>query len=413
MSLVGLLVLTMCCAAVVQAADDTDAIVRQLYQSRIEAAQRTQGADDDVALAKEMVDAARKAAAQPPLSLSLARAAYNVISTRTEGVQVAHEALKLIDGHAPQDRLRTRGDAVAIWTAAHRRAAGEAKAATSAGLVAAMRWAAEAHAEAGQWQEAATLLQQAASLARISNHADAEQVRAEFDLAQHRQRAANQVARLRQSLLSSTRETVLAEQLAKLMLIDLDTPHAAADLAPIVTDESLQRVITLAARAETELSADEHQALGDWYFEQSKAAAEVVKPAVQRRAAVHLTHFLRQHKEQDLARSKAELTLKTLEAALAEDVPVVEPVTPPKPDWKDRVVGNWTVGTFHLTLNPDGTMNGNYKQFRGGTWRVIGERQIQLTNAGGGEFLKIEFTPEFDSGEGRWVAGVVAKVGRR
>lgn len=203
-------------------------------RSRIDEAQRTPDVDDDVALAKEMVDAARKAAAQPTLSLSLARSAYKTVSNRTEGVEVAHEALQLIDTHSPQDRLQTRGDAVAIWTAAHRRAAGAEKVRTSAGLVAAMRWAAEAHAEAAQSHDAATLLQHASSLARISNHANAEQVREESDLAQHRQRAAMQPARLRQALLNSTNESAHAEQLARLLLIDLDTPHDTADLARLL-----------------------------------------------------------------------------------------------------------------------------------------------------------------------------------
>ena len=392
-----------------QAAEDAQQIVQQLYGTRISDAEATRDFEDDLILAQEMLKATQQAAGHPELILQLAEAAHRLTARDVKGIDVAQQALRMIADEAPEHHMQTRGRSVTMWQNAHRRSRGDDKSKTATGFVDALRWSAAGHSEAGQWREATVQLQQATSLARAAALESADTVRQELELAQHRQRSASQAERLRDELLLRPDDVQRARNLALVLIIDLAQPERTAPLANVLADDPLREVIVAAGADEQTLTTAQHHVLGNWYFEQSRKSAATVKPSLLRRAYTHLTRFIEQHKEKDLARTRAELALGTIRTELSSDVPAITPAAMEflRPAWTDRVIDiGWMVQSrYQLTMKPDGATTGNYHQFKNGRWRVIGERHIQITHADGRDFLKIEFAPDLEEGKAQWVSG--------
>src|SRR5690606_15397328 len=84
--------------------DDAQRVFDSLYGSRVQQAMRTGTTADDVALARELLEAARTSTGTPKLLAILCEQAYALGSRDREGIAVADEAMQVLATAAPQRR---------------------------------------------------------------------------------------------------------------------------------------------------------------------------------------------------------------------------------------------------------------------------------------------------------------------
>jgi hypothetical protein len=92
----------------------------------------------------------------------------------------------------------------------------------------------------------------------------------------HRQKAAEQIDRLKTVLERSPGAMIARKTLVRMLLVDMDAPAAAAKWVEPIGDATLTRRVTLAARPLEKLEPEEARDLGRWYRE---LAAEAEGPA--------------------------------------------------------------------------------------------------------------------------------------
>ena len=298
-------------------ADEAEDLFNSLYAGKVKQAQGTVDFKDDLALAQSLLEAAGSAAEQPKLAAILCKAAHDLSFKREAGWEIAAGAMqKLIEASPGNTAARTDGydklvDVRQKQYAAAKTAA--AKTATGQALLADLLAAAQHEAEAKDEAGAAALNRQALVLARTVDPARAKELQAELDDQQRRQRLQQRVLALQTALLENATDHAKAEELVRLLIIDLNEPAKALAYLDRAKDAELKKCAVLAGKPLGDLTADEANALGAWFFDATgKLADAESKATAYARSKECLERFLVLHATKDLARTKAELLLKQI-----------------------------------------------------------------------------------------------------
>ena len=287
-----------------------------LYGNELKRVTATKGTEDDLALAAQLLQAAKAPKTDVGLIALLCQKAYELASRDPKGSTVAVQALELSASWVPANKVESLDRVVAIRQREFAHAKGDAKPQAAEALLGALDRAAGAKAEAGDLDGAAALYRRAMPLA--GSGGPKERLQEKLDQLTARRHLAKQITDLKARIKAHPEDNASRTQLVRLYLVDLDKPAEAVQFLAEGVDEQMRKYVPAAAKALADVPALACLELGDWYLALADQAKSTAKGAMLTHAVAYYSRFLDIHPDEDASRTKASLALKNTEAALAK-----------------------------------------------------------------------------------------------
>lgn len=359
--------------------DEAQQVFESLYGAKIKAAVGTIDRADDMALARELVDAAKASADTPALLALMCEAAHDLGQRHADGFGSAADAMALLAKQVESKRDGAREKLVDILTRQSRIGKPDERDAANTRLIDTLLAMGDQKMAQSQWSEAAVDYRRAMLAAATKKLPQTEAAKVKLESAMRRDRAAKQITRLTEKLLEDANDSASAEQIVRLHIVEFDDPKAALPFLNRVKDERLRSL--LPAAADPSLAKDQDLLpLGEWYRELAGPNPGPTELPLLRRASACLSQFMQSTSATSLAGRKAELVHKEVDALVKkfESVaPMAGAAASPAAmrwtsvlDWidadKDKRMGDWKSGKDGVVL----------QQIRG--WNVLNST-IQVT----------------------------------
>lgn len=272
------------------------AAFEQLYGPDIKRVVATAGAADDLALAGQLIEAARSTPLKPELLAAMCESAYLLAAGADGGDVIAFRAADALAGRVPARRFDAARLRARLWRRAYRDGNDPADGAyLLRALLAAgeQGTAARRFAEAVEvWQEATALAEQLGSPRR---KAIADRLPAFVARAESLRQAETLTARLR----TDPRDATARRQMLRLQLLELDNPAAALDYVDVAPDEATRTNLPITAEPVGELSEDAALKLAEWYVGLAGQASPGGRPLLRGRAKAYYIRFFDVHEARD------------------------------------------------------------------------------------------------------------------
>jgi len=303
---------------------DAEALFESLYGADVAKVTRTRDKADDVALAARLLEAAGGRDIQPALAAVLCRKAIDLGSSHPDGYDTAVDAADRMIEVAPEKAAEGYERLIDLREQQHRAAKGLDKIGAAETLIETLLMAADARLDGGEANEALGLMRQASRLARAIRCDRQEEIQARMDRATARLKAERQAEAYEKKLGATPDDTTTRNALVCLCVGELDDPERALKHLNDACQDDLKKYVPAAAKgvdAAPELACMD---LGEWYRGLAAEASDAAKIALLSRARAYYERFLGLHEAEDLARNRATLALKKVEADLAELAAVTE-----------------------------------------------------------------------------------------
>ncbi len=330
-------------AAPLWAEEAADAF-NKLYADDLNRVAATPSPADDVALAKQMLEDAKKAADQPAFLTLLCEKAHELTVKDPTGYPTAEAAMELLAASVPGKKVEALQKIAAIYQRSYATARAEARAKAGEALIEALKALAEAQTAAGDFDGAGATLKQALAVATTTKSESRAAIQAQLAGLASQQQVAKQIAALKAKLDANPKDAASRKELVRVYLVDMDTPAEAAKFVDETSDEATRKYVPAAAKPIVDVPEAACTELGDWYKGLAdQAATPASKAAMLGHALAYYQRFLVLHTAADLGRTAATLTLKRIEDALAK--------LPPAPGLKATLTLNLGNGvTMKLVL---------------------------------------------------------------
>jgi len=351
----------LCFAAAPLLADEAEDAFNQLYGDDHRRVLATPAPADDIALAKQLLDAAQKAGKQPAFLAVLCEKAYDLAAKNASGYPTATAAMDLLAEKVPEKKVEALQKTAALYQKQYATARADAKTKAGEALLQALSTLAAAQAEAGDIDAARASLKQALVIATAIKSDAKAAIQAQLDGLAPQQKIEKQIAALKVKLEKNPEDAASRKELVRILLVEEDNPAEAAKFVDESLDEATRKYVPAATRPMEDAPELACKELGDWYRGLADGAATPAsKGAMLCRAQGYYERFLDLHKDEDLARTTATLMLKKIEDALAKlPAPKVAAVA-----WVDClklvdpakhvIQGYWERKDGHLVLVPTG-----------------------------------------------------------
>ena len=311
-------------AGVLRGDDDPQEVFKSLYGEKIAAVTATAARNDDVALAKQLLDGAKVAANNPPLLALMCQAVYDLGTRHADGYVAAGDAMRLLMDAVPAQKAAARGKLLDLYNKQIVAATKENKSKFGDEAIALLATAATEEEKQGRLDEAAAVCRRAIAVAASVNSTKLPGLRARAAALAERDRQGKRINQLKEKLLEDARDAASAEELVRLLAIDRNDPAAASAYLSFLPDGPLKTNVALAARPVAELSEAQCLTLGEWYH--GLAMKEKTATHLWSRAESSLARYLERHATIDLSRTKAELLLKETRLGLAKAAMGADPL---------------------------------------------------------------------------------------
>jgi len=310
---------TLLACPLVVLADEAADTFSKLYGEDLKRVAATPSVADDVALAKQLLEDAKKAEDQPAFLAMLCEKAYELAAKDASGYATATAAMDLLAGKVPEKKVECLQKNAGLYQKQYGTARGEAKTKAGEMVITALGALAEAQAAAGDSDAAGLTLRQAVAVATAIKSENKAALQARLDNLAPRQKVEKQIAALKAKLDADPKDAASRKELVRLYLVEMDTPAEAAKFLDETLDEATRKYVPAAAKPVEDAPEVACMELGDWYKGLAdQAATPASKGAMLRRAQAYYQRFLELHMAADLARTAATLTLKRIEDALAK-----------------------------------------------------------------------------------------------
>jgi len=311
-------------------ADEAADAFDKLYGEDLKRVAATPQAADDVALAKQMLEDAKKAGDQPAFLALLCEKAYELAARDQSGYATAIAAMDLLEGKVPEKKIVCLQKNAALYQKQYAAARSEARAKAGENLIKVLSALAEVQAAAGDTDAAGLTLRQAVAIATAIKSESKAAVQTRIETLASQQQVEKQIAALKAKLDADPKDAASRQELVRLYLVELDNPAEAAKFLDETLDEATRKYVPAAAKPVEEAPEVACTELGDWYKGLAdQATTPASKGAMLRRAQAYYQRFLVLHTAADLGRTAATLTLKRIDDALAKLVPAPEPKSSP------------------------------------------------------------------------------------
>lgn len=316
--LLALLLLAWAGSASTAYAQGTDERTREAFESMYGAellkVRATRSIDDDITLARRMLEAGRSAKDNAALQFVLLLGAADLGWNSARGRDVALEAIQVALALTPE-----RGSEIEEELIAQR----ERQAALGfnpGDQLRFRRMVLQDMLDIADYRALTSRLEGAAQMYKRALAA-AKKLGANIQPLEVRQPYWAQLDRgLKQAkeLLRTPSQPGQTAELMLIYLVQFDQPLEAAKLVAKVNDSTLKRFVPIAAGLATDVKPMDHLATAEWYQQLASEAPTSSKHALLLRAKAHYQQFLGGYATKDAVRDKAELTLEQLADELAK-----------------------------------------------------------------------------------------------
>jgi len=309
----------------VAVADEAADTFNKLYGEDLKRVAATPSPADDVALAKQMLEDAKKSADQPAFLTLLCEKAYELASKDPSGYATATAAMDLLAEKVPGKKVECLQKNAALFQKQYAAARGEEKKKAGESVITALGALAEAQTAAGDTDATVMTLRQAVAVATAIKSEKKAALQTQLDGLASQRKGEKQIALLKARLDADPKDAASRKELVRLYLVEIDDPGEAARLVDESLDQAMRKYVPAAARPVEDAPEAACLELGDWYNGLAdQAAAPASKGAMLRRAQGYYQRFLELHRATDLGRTAATLTLRRIEDALAKLPPAPE-----------------------------------------------------------------------------------------
>jgi len=306
-------------------ADEAADTFNKLYGEDLKRVAATPSPADDLALAKQLLEAAGKVTNRTAFLTLLCEKAHELAIKDPAGYPTAKAALELLAANVPERKVQSLHKLVAMVQRPYATARAEAKAKAGESLIEALKALADAQAAAEDVDGTGATLKQALTVATAIKSESRAALQAQLAALAPQQQVEKQVAALKAKLEKDPADAASRKELVRLFVVELDNPAEAARFVDETLDGATRKYVPAATKplGETpELACNE---LGDWYRGLAdQATAPASKGAMLRRAKAYYEWFLDQHKADDLARDGATLMIKKIDDTLTKLGPAAE-----------------------------------------------------------------------------------------
>jgi len=301
-------------------------VFEQVYGPQYELVTKSTTTVDDVALARDLVEAAKRTPDTPGLVALLCTRARELAERDREGEAVAVASLETLAELVPAERGAAMDKLASYYHRQYLRARGEERGPVGQRLIRTFEAAAAHHLRTGNAAEALALYRKASGIARAIR-ADSSGLDEAIAQTAARMRAMEQIEKYKQ-LLRAKKSPEIAERLVMSYVVDLDAPEEARKYTFLLTDEALTEQIRLASVEPTKLEPPEMQRVGAWYKRLGMSTGGSTRQWLLRRAASYLELAAERMEGAALERVKSEVDLTAALRAVADSAPRKDP-----PDW--------------------------------------------------------------------------------
>ena len=336
-------------SAAVAGADEAEDAFQTLFGAEYKKATATPDKADDVALAAKLLAAAKSKDTVPALAALLCEKAYELGVKAPFGYAAAVEAMELLADTVADKAASCQDKIVAVRQREYDAAKGPERAKAGAALLDAVLAGAGAWESAGGFTEATALLRRAQALAQAVAPDRKPEIQARTERIAIQQKVRKQAADLKARVQANPQDGASRKELVRLLVVELDTPAAAAAFLDDSLDEAMRKYVPAAAKGIEAAPEAACLELANWYLALSEKAV-IGKQALLVRASAYYEKYLDLHKADDVTRSQASLALKKAEETLSKLGAKSDP-TPKAGRWveilrfadpaKDTVEGKW------------------------------------------------------------------------
>ncbi len=299
-------------------AGEADQVFQSLYGEEMRRVLSTRDADDDVALARKLLDAAKQAQDQPPLLAVLCEKTHFLGSRHSIGFATAIDALGLLAEKLPDRKKDCQEKVLALHQRRYATSRGDERVSAAHVLVDYLRKLARDAEETSDHAAATRHLRRASYVAAAVRSQARKAIQDDLKRLLAAERIAREIASLEKRLAQDGDDQAARSRLLWLLLVERDDPRQAAKhLAPDAKEE-MRTYLPLVARDAAELPEGACLEVADWYRSLSEKASAAGRTAMLRRAKHYYRLFLAKHTTQDMQRTKAALALKAIDETLGE-----------------------------------------------------------------------------------------------
>lgn len=333
--------------------DEASEFFYSVFGSRRKSVRATSSADDDNKLATDLLVAAQQQLQHEAILTLLCNEAYELAHRHVDGYGTAAQAMKLLSQHIEKERPTAREKLIKALTQQSLRGRTDERAGAANALIALHVMIGDERMNVGNHTAAAVAYRRAIALSARRDPEMFARAKARLEFSLARVRAATQIKRLQEILLRNANDSVAAEKIVRLHVVDMDDPASALPFLNQVDDDALKQHVPLAGKPIFELKAADLKSVGIWYRSLGDSKKGSAKMVMYRNAKRYLDNFLELEKSQSLAVTQAKLVLKDINKFLETDKqPVqikVESSAKRKIDLlkfidptRDRKLGVWT-----------------------------------------------------------------------
>ncbi|MCX5675129.1 MAG: hypothetical protein NTX87_08980, partial [Planctomycetota bacterium] len=211
-------------------ADEAADTFNKLYGEDLKRVAATPSPADDVALAKQMLEDAKKAGDQPAFLVLLCEKAYELAARDASGHPTATAAMDLLVGKVPDKKVECLQKNAVLYQKQYAAARGEARTKAGENVIAALSALAEAQAAAGDADAAGLTLRQAVAVATAIKSESKAALQSKVENLASQQKVEKQIAALKAKLDADPKDAATRKELVRLYLVEMNNPAEAAKL---------------------------------------------------------------------------------------------------------------------------------------------------------------------------------------
>ena len=209
----------------------------RLYGAELRRVQKTPEPDDDIALALQILDAARTTKLSPAMLSTLCQTAFGLTEKASGGQVAAFESLAVWWDKVPEKRFEAGGGRVALYRRAYEQTKGRPEAEQ---LLTVLMLAADAGIQAQAYAASATLWQEGLEVAQTTQSPRMVAFQARSAAFQGRVQSLQEKQKLREQLRTGSLPLSMERRLLWLTGVELDDPSSAAKLIDTSTEEEFK-----------------------------------------------------------------------------------------------------------------------------------------------------------------------------
>ena len=295
-------------ALAVPAFGDAARDFESLFGEQVKKVRATPGTDDDLATARTIMEMAGELKDETDLMVIMYKTACDLASNAPEGRKIVFAATEKLNAIAPKDAHKWQEYRVNFYRTLYTRARGKDRRTAGEAYIEALVDAGDRLTAAGEGKEAGTMYRQALPVASaVGSERKAEIAEKIRNLAAviQKNRAFDD---LREKLEKNPKDVKARESLIDLYLLENDDSVKASQLATADIDESIRRMLPLAAKAVRTVAEDDSLKLAEWYNAMAKEQSSPLRKGVAyRRAYDYYSVFQARHKKGDIKGLKAKI----------------------------------------------------------------------------------------------------------